>query len=249
MSSDEQGREERRKQREQLKKEREEQRWLGRAVSAGVLIALITGVAFWSDRPAGSPSTTGDPEFDEARSVVSSIATELDREAGDGTPGAVAIPGGTTATATDPEGDFVAADLLMERGFSLFEESPPPGMDITSVTADYLDDLSVITVRFAGSYIDLESDGDRNVSIRPVFIVDGSYGFEIEYRNGDAYLSGAPDGAEMLFEWVLDTTIQFTLDGYDLESADQVRVNVFSRLATPDGDAVAEDQASLEVGR
>lgn len=255
MSDRDEGERQRRKQRaadyfrryKALEGKRERQKAIAGAIGIGVAIALITGVVFSYRRSVDEPPPTTGAGYEQPSTDASTSVGATD----DST---AVLPGpeGTTSVGqpgSDPKDDFIDAEALGERGFSLFEESPPPGMDILDVSAVHSDGRTTIRVRFAGSYRDVEADPNRSVSIRPVFVIDGSYGFEIEYRADNAYLSSSPEGTSMLFEWVDDTTIQFSVDGFVPADGDEIRVSVFSRLATDEGDAVAEDQAITAISR
>ena len=156
------------------------------------------------------------------------------------------LDGGTTVAATDPEGDFLSPAEL--ESFSLIEQDPPAGLDMTDVVVDYVPggDVTVVTVRFAGSFRDLETEEDRTVSIRPIIDEDGSYAFEADYREGSAFMSGAPEGTSVSAEWLSDDTIRFTIEGWMPGSQHSMRVNVFSLLDAGDDTAVQGDRITLE---
>jgi hypothetical protein len=158
--------------------------------------------------------------------------------------------GTTTVSGSDPAGDFVDGEALAGRGFDLVEENPPSGLDIINVDVDYRPDgdRTIITIRFAGPAQNLEDEDGRSVVIRTIFRRDSEYWFEIEYMGGTAYVSGGPEGTSLATEWLSPDTLRVTLDGQVPDAGDQVRVNVFSRVETGDGTAVAEDDATVDIG-
>jgi hypothetical protein len=157
------------------------------------------------------------------------------------------LEGAVVASVADPEGDFLTAEDLST--FPQLEENPPAGIDITDVTVAYAPggDTTIITVRFAGSFRELEADETRRLVLRPIFRRDGSYNFEIEYLGGPVFVSGGPEGASVEMEWLNDRTVRFTLQGFAPIAGDGVRISVFSEKEAGDGKAVQGDRADVDI--
>ena len=157
------------------------------------------------------------------------------------------IPGAVVAEASDPEGDFLTAEDLST--FPRLEENPPAGIDITDVAVAYAPggDQTVITVCFAGSFLDLEADETRRLVLRPIFRRDGSYNFEIEYLGGGAFVSGGPEGASVEMNWIAGNKVQFILSGFAPIPADAVRIDVFTEKGSGDEKAVQGDRADVDI--
>jgi hypothetical protein len=150
---------------------------------------------------------------------------------------------------SDPTGDFYAAAVLMERGFEAFEAAPPAGLDITNVAVTYAPGGSqtIVTVTFAGDGRSLEEEAGRAVTITPGFRRGGEYLFDAYHSRESSFLSSGPEGATLSVEWLSDSIIQFTIDGFVPMAGDRVRVEVFSRFDESSGGEVAGDEAGVDV--